>query len=515
MNLFSKNAGTRPGLNKFDLSHEKKMSLKMGKIYPIVVQEILPGDSFKVKSEILLRMAPMIAPVMHRVNVTTHYFFIPNRLVWNEWEDFITGGETGESLPVFPQMEISETRQSDFAPGRLPDYMGIPNIGEELNDTNYISALPFRANALVWNEFFRDQNLDEKIVLPMTSGVIAQSEQTDITTILTRAWEKDYFTSALPESQRGGEATIPLGTVDPVYKDQSELKGPFGSNPVSGNISANQIDPGLTLMQRDDVGSGATGIRVENLEQMEVDPITINNLRKSVRLQAWLEKAARGGSRYIEFIKSMFGVTSSDARLQRPEYLGGGSQPVVISEVLSTAETAEAPQANMSGHGISVGKTNGFTRRFEEHGYVIGVMSVIPRTAYQQGIDRHFTKFDKFDYYWKDFAHLGEQEILNKEIYFNPHNTEQNNQTWGYQQRYAEYKYQQSSVHGDFRTDLSYWQMGRIFPNLPNLNAQFVKSDPTTRIFAVEAEDADTLYCQIYNRISALRPMPYHSIPDL
>lgn len=513
-NIFQSIASRKPKLNKFNLSHEKKMSMKMGKLYPIMCQEIIPGDKFKVSSEVLLRMAPMVSPVMHRINVYTHYFFVPNRLVWNEWEDFITGGESGDLEPAFPNLRIDQSRRNDFHKGKLPDYMGIPLLEGTITETNEISALPFRAYAKIYNEYFRDQNLEEKIEFGIGGGLVPSAEQSKLCTIRNRAWEKDYFTSALPESQRGGQATIPIANADINYRDVARIRDDDGGLPTTpADVQIQSANPSFAVF-----GNKGTGdpYGIDNIESIDIDAVTINDLRKANKLQTWLEKSARGGSRYIEQIKSHFGITSSDARLQRPEYLGGGRQPVAISEVLNTTGTNEAPQGDMAGHGISVGRGNRFSRSFEEHGFVIGVISVLPKTAYSQGIERHFKKFDKFDYYWPEFANLGEQEILNMEIFFNKNSSPNANASvWGYQQRYAEYKYNKSSIHGDFRDTLEFWQMGRKFNGLPPLNEDFIKSDPTKRIFAVTDEETDDLYVQIYNKVDALRPMPYHSIPSL
>jgi len=516
-NIFQSVGIRKPSRNKFDLSHEKKMSMKLNKLYPIMCQEIVPGDKFRVNSEVMIRLAPMLAPVMHRMNVTTHYFFVPNRLVWNEWEDFITGGEDGTANPVHPFINIDDSNKHLFAKGTLADYMGIPTTDDTTTVTNNpsINILPFRAYQLIYNEYYRDQNLTDKINFAKTSG---EDTSWGNLSIRTRAWEKDYFTSALPWSQRGGEAQIPLGTVDPVYKETSIAKTTVDGLPVNSQTVHTDVNGNLTQQ----TASGSK-MRIENLEPMNVDATTINDLRKANRLQQWLEKSARGGSRYIEQIFSHFGVKSSDARLQRPEFLGGGKQPVVISEVLSTYSATDMgvpsanPQGDMTGHGISVGQANGFSKSFEEHGFVIAIMSVIPKSAYQQGIDKKFLRKDKFDYFWPEFAHLGEQEVNLQELYVDYVNGTSDDliETFGYQQRYAEYKYERSSVHGDFRDNLKYWHMGRIFDNKPVLNTEFVEADADKRIFAVEDETTDELYVQIYNKVDALRPMPYFSIPSL
>lgn len=514
MKIFDKIKVSAPRLNKFDLGHEKKLSLNMGQLIPIVIQDIVPGDKFRVSSEIMLRMAPMLAPIMHRVNVTTHYFFVPNRLVWDEWEDFITGGREGTLQPEWPTVPINEETRGTgiWNPSQLPDYFNIPPIPNVpvANPMN-ISALPFRAYQLIWDEYYRDQNLTPSLDISKSSGVQTTAETEKICAIRNRAWEKDYFTSALPWAQRGPSVDIPIegqGTV--TYKPVTELRSNPSGNPLEGTLEGDmagnlQANPG-----------GIYG-RVENIDEVDVSSagFTITALRYAVRLQEWLEKNARGGARYVEQILSHFGVVSSDARLQRPEYLGGGKSPVVISEVLQTAQSDTDPLATMAGHGVSVGRTNGFQRRFEEHGYVIGLMSVLPRTTYQNGIPRHFFRSDKFKYFWPEFANIGEQEIERREIWYDATDpVGGNTETFGYTPRYSEYKYAPSTVHGTFRTSLSYWHMGRIFTAIPQLNTSFVTAVPTKRIFAVE-DAPDTLYCQIYNRIDALRPMPYFGTPTL
>lgn len=502
--MFNKIQIKQPKRNKFDLSHDRKMSMRMGDIVPILLQEVVPGDSFRVNSEVFIRLAPMLAPIMHRVNVYTHYFFVPNRIIWDNWKTFITGGEDGLQTAVYPTLNLGADN-AQFDKGSLSDYFGmpIPPQGAAHPFPEKISALPFRAYQEIYNEYYRDQNLTQKV--DFSKGDETTGNVTALTTMRKRAWEKDYFTSALPWPQRGADVNLP---VEFNYKDQSNIFDTAGAA-VTGDVDA------ATGVLRANLNSA----RIENLEE-DATSVTINELRIATRLQEWLEKNARGGSRYIEQILSHFGVRSSDARLQRPEYLGGGKSPVIISEVLNKAGDLDAgtnlqPVGDMAGHGISVGRTNTFKKSFEEHGYILGMISVLPRTAYSQGIPRHMQKFDKLDYYWPEFAHLGEQEVLDKEIYFDP-TTDTNQGTFGYQTRYAEYKYQQSSIHGDFRDTLDYWQMGREFDNRPQLNTEFVQSDPTERIFAVDdLGDTDKLYVQIFNRVSAIRPMPYFGTPYL
>jgi len=530
--LFNSIKVRRPKSNAFDRSHEKKLSCNMGDLVPILLEEIIPGDKFSVSSEIFMRLAPMLAPVMHRVNVYVHYFFVPNRLVWNEWEDFITGGEDGLALPSAPTVSINTTSSDKHQKGSLSDYFGLPIPPETVTQGAVVSALPFRAYQMIYNEYYRDQNLTPAIDFSIASkpGSTDYEDQTKITTMRQRAWEKDYFTSCLPWAQRGGDVNLPMNaSFSPQYSEPTGAKNSDGTvNPPDGALSVTDPETGEPSI----VGVPGSSVQIQNLEDPQIvdtTAVTINELRKAIRLQEWLEKNARGGARYIEQIFSHFGVKSSDARLQRPEYLGGGKQPVVISETLQTSATVvdnndphpnvpASPQGNMAGHGVSVGKSNRFKKRFEEHGFVIGIMSTLPRTTYQQGAARLWFKQDKFDYFWPEFAHLGEQEVMLKELY-TPYELSGNETpgatVFGYQSRYSEYKYAESTVHGDFRDNLRYWHLGRYFDNLPQLNTEFVQANPSNRIFAVEDDTIDHLYVQIYNSVRAIRPMPVFGTPYL
>nr|QJB19832.1 MAG: major capsid protein [Microvirus sp.] len=510
-NLFNTIKLKRPKSNLFDLSHEKKLSCNMGDLIPIMVQEVVPGDKFKVNTEMLMRFAPMIAPVMHRINVFTHYFFVPNRLVYSDWEEFITGGPDGKSEPTFPTLSVQEGSKSLFLKGSLADYMGvpIPPTSGTITKALGFNALPFRAYVEIYNEYYRDQNLQTRLEYNKT-GTIDGGDWATLLTLRKRAWEKDYFTSALPWAQKSEEVLLPgtiayeTGSASYLYDaDDNELADTAGNLTVDANGKLNTPHEG-----------GQVG-RIETEGTLDV---TINELRRATKLQEWLEKNARGGSRYIEQIFSHFGVKSSDARLQRPEYLGGGKSPVVISEVLQTSKTDTSPQGNMAGHGISVGNANGFNKYFEEHGFIIGIMSVLPRTSYQQGFPRQLHHHTKFDYYFPEFAHLGEQEIYDYELfvdYLNTSGTYDPLRVFGYTPRYAEYKFNHSTVHGDFKDNLAFWHEGRIFNGPPVLNEDFIKADPSHRIFAVTDPDVHKLYVQLYNDVKAKRPMPKFGTPQL
>ena len=511
MTLFSQTVGARPKSNAFNLSHEKKFSMKMGDLVPILCEEIIPGDKWQCNTEVLMRMAPMVAPIMHRVNVFTHFFFVPNRLIWEDWEDFITGGEDGTSEPVRPYRTISSAWNAFMGEGTLADFLGFSTITPTVA-VNF-NALPFRAYNMIYNEYYRDQNLEEKIPVLTTSGNDATSAS-EFFALRKRAWEKDYFTSALPWTQRGGEVNLPLSGTAPVRTEPEngviyEVSG--GGNPATGAVSLNANDELTDLTNNE--------IQPTNLVA-DVDAVTlgtIEELRRATKLQQWLERNARGGSRYIEQILVHFGVLSSDARLQRPEFLGGGKTPIVISEVLQTSSTdTETPQGNMAGHALAAGNSHRFTKKFEEHGYIIGIMSVLPKTAYQQGTRKHLLKDDKFDYYWPEFAQLGEQPILQGELY-DDYVTANRTGTFGYQSRYSEYKYIPSSVHGTFKSSQAFWHMGRIFTAAPQLNEEFIQADTTEineRAFAA-GDTEDQLWVQLYHNIKAIRPIPKINNPSL
>ncbi|AXH76482.1 MAG: major capsid protein [Microviridae sp.] len=517
--LFKGQSYNGPKKNVFDLSHEKKLSMNMGKIVPFYLQEIVPGDKFKVSSEQLIRLAPMIAPMMHRVNVFTHYFFVPNRLVFDKWQDFITGGTDGKQAPSFPTIPVNAGNYMFFDKNHLPDYFGIPPVepGSLTIPAPEFNALPFRAYHLIYNEYFRDQTLIAPIEFSIGETVPAEDYPV-LTQLRDRCWEKDYFTTAMPWAQRGDEVLIPTvgapfaGSYPPtkaVFADTETQAG-------QGYFDAEAMTTRRTGSDAILAGNNQVNIDVHLTDASQATSASgsINDLRKAVRLQEWLEKNARAGARYVEQIMAHFGVRSSDARLQRPEFLGGGINPVVVSEVLSTVQTTDLPQGNMSGHGISVGHDNAFTKTFEEHGYIIGVMSVLPRTGYQQGVPRAFLKKDKFDFFWPEFANIGEQPVYTQELY-QDYTSVENEEIFGYQSRYAEYKFAPNQVHGDFRESMAYWQMCRIFSGKPALNEFFVKSDPTHRVFAVTDPNEHKLYVQIFNKVTAIRPMPQFGTPQL
>lgn len=496
----------------FDLTHEKKLSCNMGELVPVFCEEVLPGDTFKVKTDMLVRLSPMLAPVMHRITAYTHFFFVPTRLLHSNWENFITGGPTGNDATVIPT--IKSPASTGYAPGTLWDYLGLPTGVGEFSALAY----PFRAYDLIFNEWYRDQNLQDKLTISLGDGL----DTTTVTDLQKRNWEKDYFTSSLPWPQRGTGVSIPVGGAAPVELNDSTNVQYLKSNITQNNTpslcwkSVDHPTVSYTGYFTDSVDSSLFRYKLDPNGTLEADlssatPVTINALRQAFQLQKWMEKNARGGARYVESILAHFGIRSSDARLQRPEFLGGGRSPIVVSEIVQTSSTDEtSPQGNMSGHGYSAASNHEFVKGFEEHGYIIGILSIMPKTAYMQGSPRMFNRRTRLDFYWPEFAHLGEQAILNKELYAASANPEG---VFGYTPRYDEYRQRESSVHGDFRTSMNYWHLSRIFDTEPTLSSGFVSANPSNRIFAVTDAGVHHCYVQLLNQVQAVRPLPKAGIP--
>lgn len=523
-NLFTKVPMKRPPSNVFDLSHDNKLSVQLKQLVPILCMECVPGDNIRISSASLIRMAPMLAPVMHQVSVYHHFFFVPNRLLWDNWEDFTTGGRLGTANPAHPTLQLNDANYAAFP---LWDYLGLldPQGADEA-----VSAIPMAAYQFIYQEYYRDQNLIPEFNIDLVDGDNAANIG-DLSGIRTRSWQHDYFTSALPFTQRGPEATIPLGSSASLQGSGALINDPTGVSRIQRFNNSSFLADDVTFpasalvggveranvrVTGTDASIDVTGHTTLDLGGTTVDlsgatAASINDLRNAVRLQEWLENNARGGSRYTEVIWAHFGVRNPDARLQRPEFICGSANPVKFSEVLQTSSTdATTPQANMAGHGISYGQGKRKSYFVKEYGYIIGIQSIMPKTSYYQGIPRHFRKFDRFDLYWNEFAHIGEQPVYNWELFVD--NDGQNDAVFGYAPRYAEYKYLPSGVHGEFRTSLDFWHMARKFATRPNLNAFFLEDlDDANRIFAVPS--AEQLYCHVYLDIKARRLMPYFGQP--
>lgn len=475
---------------KMNLGHTKLLSCDLGSLVPIGLTEVLPGDAFQHNTTALVRFSPLLAPPMHPVHCSISHWFVPTRLIWDDWEPFITGGPDGNDDSVFPTITMPVSGGAPI--GSLADYLGIPTAVNSLE----VSALPFRAYNLIFNENFRDQDLVTPVVIDDTSG----PDTTTSTSLLQGAWEKDYFTTSRPWEQKGPAITIPIGDEAPI-KYANTLAG---SNyvdkffqPYSNGSAVSKFMAGNT--------EGAIGpeINAGSAASLKADlsaasPITINLLREAFALQRYEEARARFGSRYTEYLRYL-GVQSSDARLQRPEYLGGGKYPVQFSEVLQTAEGTD-PVGTLRGHGIGVARSNRYRRYFEEHGFVITLMCVRPKTMYVQGLSRIWNRRTKEDFWQKELQHIGQQEVLNKEVYAAGAQPEG---VFGYQDRYDEYRRQESWVSGQFRTTDKFWHFAREFSSAPALNASFINCVPPEDAFAVPANNH--LQVMIKHQLAARR----------
>jgi hypothetical protein len=503
MSVFSKVSAPKIRRSAFNLSYDKKFNCDMGQLIPVMADEVVPGDIFNIGNEIVIRFQPLIAPVLHEINVYVHYFFVPYRILWHDsdevnWENFITGGKDGNDASTLPRW--NPTNNGKYS---LWDYFGFP-IGVKPAGALPLS-FPKRAYNMIWNEYYRDENLQDEVDI-------------DQENILNRCWEKDYFSSALPWQQRGIAPALPIsGTTSAVWTEPADLY----LRSESDNYAQNQLikGSGTSIIAASGSGSGQTArVSVSSLNRNTVDlsnatTFDVSDLRLAFQIQKWMERNARGGARYTEFLRAHFGVAPNDERLQRPEYLGGTKSPVLISEVLQTSSTDEtSPQGNLAGHGISVTGKHVCRYHAKEFGIIIGLMSIMPRTAYMQGINRQWLRRTRYDFYSPEFAHLSEQGIERAEIYAT--NDEAENTTlFGYQGRFNEMRRKQSMVCGDMRDTFDYWHLARKFSTPPLLNASFVSCVPRKDIFAVQDEPG--IIVNMSNDITAIRPMPINPDPGL
>ena len=524
--------------SRFDRSSSYKTTFNVGQIIPFYVDEVLPGDTFSIDTSKVVRMQTLLTPVMDDIFLDTYYFFVPNRLTWNHWKQFM--GENTESAWIpsveyeIPQLTAPE---GGWNIGTIADYMGIPTGVSGLS----VNALPFRAYALIMNEWFRDENLSDPLNIPVTDATVqGVNTGTFVTDVAkgglpyTAAKYHDYFTSALPAPQKGPDVTIPVSTATafPVITQDEKVPNPGSSGMTitapgvtAGYSLGFQPNGGLSVSNTGGpTGNWGSGFTPYNLwAQAEGNTVvaTINQLRLAFQIQKLYERDARGGTRYIEILKSHFGVTSPDARLQRPEYLGGNRIPININQVVQSSSTdaSGTPQGNTAAYSLTSDNHSDFTKSFVEHGFLIGVMVARYRHTYQQGLERFWSRKDRFDYYFPVFANIGEQAIKNKEIY--AQGTEKDDEVFGYQEAWADYRYRPNRVTGEMRSaapqSLDVWHLGDDYESLPSLSDSWIREDSKTvnRVLAVSDNVSAQLFCDIYVRNLCTRPMPLYSIPGL
>lgn len=518
--------------SSFDRSHGHKTTFDSGYLVPVFIDEVLPGDTFNCRMSGFARLATPLYPIMDNMNLDTQFFAVPIRLIWDNWQKF--NGERknpNDSIDyLVPTMKAPSN--GGYAAQSLSDYFGIPTGIPELEHCSFWH----RAYNLIYNEWYRDQNLQDSLPVPTGDG---PDNPADFV-LKRRGKRHDYFTSCLPWPQKGESVDLPLGQDVPIYgTGVIEQNGAFRIGPSSGTRSATighpakanglSIDPTLSYN-----GSGSIDAQSSTFYKsgLSFDPeggeplyadlsdataATINQLRQAFQVQRLLERDARGGTRYIEIIKSHFGVTSPDSRLQRPEYLGGGSTAINISPVAQTSASNEtSPQGNLAAIGTIGFSGHGFTKSFTEHCVIIGLASVRADLNYQQGLNRMFSRRTRYDFYWPALSHIGEQAVLNKEIY--AQNNEDDDKVFGYQERYAEYRYKPSLITGKFRStdpqSLDAWHLAQEFDSLPLLNAEFIEENPPLeRVVAVQNEPQFIM--DSYFNLRCSRPMPVYSVPGL
>ncbi len=522
----------------FDRSASVKTSFNAGDIVPFFLEEVLPGDTFNVKTSKVVRMQTLLTPMMDNVYLDTYYFFVPNRLVWKHWKEF--NGENTESAWIpettYEVPQITSPAGTGWAVGTIADYFGIPTGVANLS----VSALPFRAYALIMNEWFRDQNLSDPLVVPDDDATVAGVNTGTFVSDVAKGGKPyiackyhDYFTSCLPAPQKGPDVTIPVASAGnlPVFSlstqhsnfpaDSAGMIYKYGSGNPFG-IQQIQSDTVITGTNSNVANTAAKPTNLWAVSDGNAAAATINQLRLAFQIQKLYERDARGGSRYIEILKSHFGVTSPDARLQRPEYLGGNRVPININQVIQQSGTGSGsttPQGTVVGMSQTTDSHSDFIKSFTEHGFIIGVMVARYDHTYQQGLDRMWSRKDRFDYYWPVFANIGEQAVKNKEIY--AQGNAQDDEVFGYQEAWADYRYKPNRVTGEMRSayaqSLDVWHLADDYAQRPSLSDSWIREDKTNidRVLAVTSANSNQFFADIYVQNRATRPMPMYSIPGL
>lgn len=509
--------------SSFDCQSTHKTTFDAGYLVPVYVDEVLPGDTFKLKMTAFARLSTPLYPLMDNMVLDSFFFFVPNRLIWDNWQKFMgQQANPGDSISYVVPQQVSPA--NGYAIGSLQDYMGLPTVGQVATG-NTVSHCAFwpRAYNLIWNEWFRDENLQNSVVVDKGDGPDSASNYV----LLRRGKRKDYFTSALPWPQKGASVSLPVGGTAPV-KSNNQWVYVQRQNAVQDtrfNLNANTNiaeAPGAVGGNGDGITWGHETGLFADLSQATA--ATINQLRQSFQIQKLLERDARGGTRYTEIIRAHFGVISPDARLQRPEYIGGGSTPININPIAQTSGTnasgTTTPMGTLAAMGTALAHNHGFTQSFTEHGVILGLVSVRADLTYQQGLSRMWSRSTRYDFYFPAFATLGEQAVLNKEIYVTGNSTQDNN-VFGYQERWAEYRYNPSRISSLFRSTaagtIDAWHLAEKFTTLPTLNSTFIQSTPpVSRVVAVgSAANGQQFIFDSFFDVKKARPMPMYSVPGL